>query len=249
MSRNSYLGRHRAAQASVSGRVARGGAVAATAAVATLGVLAGPADASPAHNWDGVAQCESTGNWHINTGNGFYGGLQFTISTWLGYGGGAYAPRADLATRDQQIAIAERVLSGQGAGAWPVCGRNLGAATTVHRTTVHRTTVHHTAPRHTSVQHATVRHTWARHTTSHRSVTHHVNTAPQHSTPTVNRTVDHDVSYPAATGDRYVVRSGDTLSRIATSHHVAGGWRTLAHLNRTIINNPNLIYPNQRIAL
>lgn len=74
-------------------------------------------------NWDAVAQCESGGNWHINTGNGFYGGLQFTYSTWLGYGGGAYAPRADLATREQQIAIAERVLAGQGIGAWPVCGR------------------------------------------------------------------------------------------------------------------------------
>lgn len=74
-------------------------------------------------NWDAVAACESGGNWHINTGNGFYGGLQFTYSTWLGYGGGAYAPRADLASREQQIAVAERVLAGQGIGAWPVCGR------------------------------------------------------------------------------------------------------------------------------
>jgi hypothetical protein len=80
---------------------------------------------APSHDWDAVAQCESGGNWSINTGNGYYGGLQFSSSTWLAYGGGAYAPRADLATRGQQIAIAEKVLAVQGAGAWPVCGRSL----------------------------------------------------------------------------------------------------------------------------
>jgi LysM repeat protein len=74
-------------------------------------------------NWDAVAQCESGGNWHINTGNGFYGGLQFTAGTWLAYGGGAFAARADLTSREAQITIAERVLAGQGIGAWPVCGR------------------------------------------------------------------------------------------------------------------------------
>ena len=77
------------------------------------------------HNWAAVAQCESGGNWSINTGNGYYGGLQFSQSTWAAYGGTAYAPRADLATQGQQIAIAEKVLAGQGAGAWPVCGRLL----------------------------------------------------------------------------------------------------------------------------
>jgi LysM repeat protein len=77
--------------------------------------------------WDRIAACESGGNWHINTGNGFYGGLQFTYSTWLGYGGGAYASRADLATRDQQIAIAQKVLAGQGWNAWPVCSYKAGA--------------------------------------------------------------------------------------------------------------------------
>jgi LysM repeat protein len=77
--------------------------------------------------WDRVAACESGGNWQINTGNGFYGGLQFTSSTWLSYGGGAYASRADLATRDQQIAIAQKVLAGQGWNAWPVCSYKAGA--------------------------------------------------------------------------------------------------------------------------
>lgn len=77
------------------------------------------------HNWDAVAQCESSGNWHINTGNGFYGGLQFDYTTWLSNGGGAYAQRADLATREQQIAIAEKVWQGRGISPWPVCGKYL----------------------------------------------------------------------------------------------------------------------------
>jgi uncharacterized protein YabE (DUF348 family) len=84
-----------------------------------------PAASSSGLNWDAVAACESGGDWSINTGNGFYGGLQFTISTWDAYGGQAYAPRADLASREDQIAVAERVYAGQGAGAWPVCGANL----------------------------------------------------------------------------------------------------------------------------
>ncbi|HEY7048110.1 MAG TPA: transglycosylase family protein [Jatrophihabitantaceae bacterium] len=76
-------------------------------------------------NWDAVAQCESGGNWHINTGNGFYGGLQFDYSTWLSNGGGAYAPRADLASREQQIAVANRLYAARGSSPWPVCGANL----------------------------------------------------------------------------------------------------------------------------
>jgi hypothetical protein len=73
-------------------------------------------------NWSAIAACESGGNWSANTGNGFYGGLQFTEQTWLGYGGGQYASSANLATQAQQIAVADRVVAGQGIGAWPVCG-------------------------------------------------------------------------------------------------------------------------------
>jgi hypothetical protein len=75
-------------------------------------------------NWSAVAACESGGNWSTSTGNGFYGGLQFTEGTWLANGGGQYASSADLATAAQQIAVAERVLASQGIGAWPVCGAN-----------------------------------------------------------------------------------------------------------------------------
>jgi LysM repeat protein len=73
-------------------------------------------------NWSAVAACESGGNWAASTGNGFYGGLQFTEQTWLAYGGGQYASSANLASASQQIAVAQRVLAGQGIGAWPVCG-------------------------------------------------------------------------------------------------------------------------------
>ena len=77
--------------------------------------------------WEDVAQCESGGDWAINTGNGYYGGLQFSQPTWEAFGGTEYAPRADLASKDQQIAIAERTLAGQGWGAWPTCSKQTGA--------------------------------------------------------------------------------------------------------------------------
>lgn len=77
------------------------------------------------HNWDAVAECESTGDWHINTGNGYYGGVQMDMSFWMNYGGLRFAPRPDLATRRQQIVVAERGLAAQGIGAWPACGWHL----------------------------------------------------------------------------------------------------------------------------
>jgi hypothetical protein len=85
-------------------------------------LVAGAAPASADVNWDAVAQCESGGNWQINTQNGFSGGLQFTRSTWRSAGGSRYASEAHRATRSEQIAVAQRVLATQGIGAWPVCG-------------------------------------------------------------------------------------------------------------------------------
>ncbi|WP_067710724.1 resuscitation-promoting factor [Nocardia yamanashiensis] len=76
--------------------------------------------------WDALAKCESNGNWAINTGNGYYGGIQFDQSTWERQGGTRYAPRADLATREEQIAIAEVTRARQGWGAWPACTSRLG---------------------------------------------------------------------------------------------------------------------------
>jgi hypothetical protein len=94
------------------------------AALGTGAVVASPAQAASV--WDGVAACESGGNWSINTGNGFYGGLQFTHSTWIGNGGGAYASNANQASKAAQITVARRVLANQGPGAWPVCSRRAG---------------------------------------------------------------------------------------------------------------------------
>ena len=91
--------------------------------------LAGQASAATDGEWDQVARCESGGNWAINTGNGYQGGLQFAAGTWRGHGGAEFAPAAHLATKEEQILVAERVLASQGRGAWPVCGRGLSKAT------------------------------------------------------------------------------------------------------------------------
>jgi resuscitation-promoting factor RpfA len=121
------MGRHRKPSSSSIG-VAK---IAVTGAVIGGGALGLTAQAQAATDaeWDRVAACESSGNWAINTGNGYHGGLQFAPSTWTGHGGGQYAPAANLATREQQIAIAEKVLANQGKGAWPVCGRGLSGPT------------------------------------------------------------------------------------------------------------------------
>ena len=113
-------GRHRkpsssnisVAKIAVTGAVLGGGSIA----------LAGQAAAATDGEWDQVARCESGGNWGINTGNGYHGGVQFSSSTWAAHGGSEFAPSAELASKDQQIAVAERVLATQGRGAWPVCG-------------------------------------------------------------------------------------------------------------------------------
>lgn len=101
-------------------------AVAGIALAGASAMLAPAAQAAPDSDWDRLAQCESGGNWAINTGNGFHGGLQFSPSTWNGYGGQEFAPYAYQASREQQIIVAERVLAGQGWGAWPACSASLG---------------------------------------------------------------------------------------------------------------------------
>jgi LysM repeat protein len=124
------MAKHRAPRYVRTKKALAGVPVAAGATVVGLGVLSSPAQAATTHDWTGVAQCESGGNWGTNTGNGYYGGLQFSPATWAGYGGATFAPRADLATPAQQVEIAEKVLSGQGIGAWPTCGKRLTGGTT-----------------------------------------------------------------------------------------------------------------------
>src|SRR3954454_17185513 len=111
-------GRHRALkqrrQLAVPSATAVAAGSVALAGLAFAGVAAAPgAEARSTQVWDRVAACESTNNWHINTGNGYYGGLQFSQSTWSGYHGGKYASRADLASRTEQILVARRVLAAQ----------------------------------------------------------------------------------------------------------------------------------------
>ncbi|MGW2043727.1 transglycosylase family protein [Streptomyces sp. NPDC001858] len=99
-----------------------------TAGLACPLLLTQPASAASVATWEKVAECESSGNWSINSGNDYYGGLQISASTWAAYGGHDYASNAHLATKKQQILIAEKILAGQGAGAWPRCGAIAGLA-------------------------------------------------------------------------------------------------------------------------
>jgi nucleoid-associated protein YgaU len=200
-------------------------ATVATGALA-LGITAGAtgtAHAATSSPWDRLAQCESGGNWSINTGNGFYGGLQFTASTWRAYGGGAYASRADLASRAEQIAVAQRVLAGQGWGAWPACSRKLGLSGKVGGGAAPA----RVAPKasRSAVKHplATGRH------------------AARHSSTSVA---------PRSGRGTYVVQPGDSLSKIAGRHRVPGGWQALYALNRSGVGkDPNLLFPGQRLRL
>ncbi|MBO0843941.1 MAG: transglycosylase family protein [Nocardioides sp.] len=100
--------------------------VAAAAVTVPLVATAAPSNAATLRTWNRLAQCESGGRWHINTGNGYYGGLQISASTWRAYGGRHYAYLPNRATKAHQIRVAERIRAGQGWGAWPTCSARLG---------------------------------------------------------------------------------------------------------------------------
>ncbi|MFE0701648.1 transglycosylase family protein [Streptomyces sp. NPDC058872] len=191
-------------------------------------VGAGAAHAASLDVWEKVASCESSANWHINTGNGYFGGLQFSQSTWEQYGGTHYAPRADLASKDQQIAIAERVLKGQGPGAWPSCGsraglaRGGGAPDAIQRPAT--ATGDGNAVRTTSLP-------------GQRALPEQ---PARSATPTTVPTVR----------EMYTVTPGDSLSAIARDEQVRGGWQGLYAANRTVVgDDPDLIHPGQRLTL
>ncbi|MFF7164386.1 transglycosylase family protein [Streptomyces sp. NPDC008086] len=197
------------------------------AAVAAPLMAAGSASAATASEWDAVAQCESGGNWSINTGNGYYGGLQFSASTWAAYGGTAYASTADQASKGQQIEIAEKVLASQGKGAWPNCGTGLSSA--AYSGSSQST---ETAPRATEEQPAS------------RSAERPA--AEKKSTKTVTTPTGKKVKK----GDgEYKVVKGDTLSSIAEAEKVKGGWEELFQLNKDIVEDADLIYPGQQLHL
>ncbi|MGW3989374.1 transglycosylase family protein [Streptomyces sp. NPDC004830] len=190
---------------------------------------ASAAQAADVSTWNKVAACESSGNWSINTGNGFYGGLQFTQSTWEAYGGRTYAARADLASKDQQIAVAEKVLDGQGPGAWPACSVRAGLTRGGGEPDIR--------PAAGRAQHKDAQRKETRQET--RKKTSIEDVRPQ-STPQSR----------AGNAEMYTVVRGDTLSGIAGEHEVRGGWRGLYTANRaTVGDDPDLIVPGQRLAL
>ncbi|WP_406462913.1 transglycosylase family protein [Streptomyces sp. NBC_01622] len=200
-------------------------------AIPLVGAGAGSAQAADVSTWNKVAACESSGDWSINTGNGYYGGLQFTQSTWEAYGGTAYASRADLATRDQQIAVAEKVLKGQGPGAWPVCSVRAGLTRGGDTPDIHvgGTKTGSTKTGSTKAEDAKTQ-------TVKRSVK---DVQPQ-TTPQSR----------AGTVEMYTVVRGDTLSGIAETERVDGGWHELYAANRTTVgDDPDLILPGQRLSL
>ena len=198
--------------------------LAGAALLAPLGLLAATGNAAAADNgvWDRIAQCESGGNWHINTRNGYYGGLQFSAHTWSAYGGGAYASTADRASRSAQIAVATRVQRAQGWGAWPVCAGRAGAMGS--------------APSPVSLDKGS--------TTKKPAPSRTPRTPNTSNTPKTSKAPSH----PSRGTGGYTVRRGDTLSGIAARHGV--GWRHLYEANRSVIgNDPDLIVPGTHLAL
>lgn len=189
----------------------------------SLGIgLAGalPADGATSV-WDKVAQCESGGNWKINTGNGFYGGVQFAAGTWKAYGGKAYASQAHLATKAEQIAIARRVLAGQGPGAWPTCSRRAGLTKANGKASAKATPA--TNPGTSTIQKSSDSKKKIAKKSTHKKY--------------------------SASGKTIHVKRGDTLRKIAKRYSVKGGWKGLWKLNKKTIKDPNLIYIGQTIKI
>ena len=215
----SYRGKHRKMSAATRNivRVAAAG----IAVGAPLAIAATPAQAAGT-NWDAIAQCESGGNWSTSTGNGYYGGLQFSQSTWKAYGGQGSAAGA---SRDQQIAVAEKVLQGQGIGAWPVCGKRAGSGAVAQGSNTQGAATK--APK--------------------------VATAPKQSVkaatpaPAAAPVAVANTALDNPNGN-YVVVAGDTLSKLAGKFNVQGGYAQLQKLNAQYISNADFILVGQKIA-
>jgi resuscitation-promoting factor RpfA len=199
--------------------VGLGAALALSCGIGLVGVA--PAEAAETTVWDRVAQCESGGNWKINTGNGFYGGVQFAAGTWKAYGGNTYASQAHLANKAEQIAVARRVLAGQGPGAWPVCSRRAGL--TKSNGKADRNAMPASNPGTSKTQNLS-----------------------DSKVKIAKKSTEKKYS---ATGKTVHVKRGDTLRKIAKRHDVEGGWKGLWKLNKKTIKDPNLIYIGQIIKI
>ncbi|MFG3257021.1 transglycosylase family protein [Streptomyces sp. NPDC048172] len=196
-------------------------------------VTAGQASAASVDTWEKVAQCESTGNWKANTGNGYYGGLQFNNSSWAAAGGTKYAPRADLATKDQQIATAEKLLAMQGPGAWACAGA--GGLTSGGP----KADVNPDGNAQSSTQNAAKPQQQAA-----------PKAAPKPAQPKPAKPAQPAKPAPQTGGSAYVVKGGDTLHKIADAHGVEGGWKAVYDQNRKAVGgNPNVIFPGLKLTL
>jgi LysM repeat protein len=193
--------------------------------------------ATSGSTWDALAQCESGGNWAINTGNGFSGGLQFTPQTWAGFGGTG-AP--ENASRAQQIAVAEKVQATQGWGAWPACAAKLGL------TGGGGAPAPQIQPQSTPVQAAPVQ---AAAPVAQAPVATQVPVQAPVQAPAPVETQAKHVAPVALSGETYTIQAGDTLSKIAEKLGVKGGWQSLADANADSISDPDLVFVGQVLQL
>ncbi|MDW4908237.1 transglycosylase family protein [Streptomyces sp. ADMS] len=213
--------------------------LAGAALLAPLGLLAtaGNATAADSGVWDRIAQCESGGNWHINTGNGYYGGLQFSAGTWRAYGGTAYAATADGASRAQQIAVATKVQGAQGWGAWPTCSARAGASGSAPA--VSGTDSGSGSASTKSTKKSAKPSTGQSAGNATGSGESAASKAPERSPAHTGRS--------SSRGD-YTVRAGDTLSGIAARYTTT--WQHLYAANKAVIgDSPDLIVPGQRLDI
>ncbi len=240
------------------------GAGAAVALSAGIGL----ATATPAHAdvWDRVASCESSGNWGISTGNGFYGGLQFTQSTWNANGGHGNPANASKA---EQKRVAQSVLRTQGPGAWPVCGPRAGLSRSNGAVGSYSSSSSSTSRRNYSyTSRSSSRPSYSSNHSSNYSSNHSSNYSSNHSSSyrsddSRSYTPRHSSGSAAPATPRYhlpkhaykgngnfvKIVSGDTLAKIASKHHVKGGWMALWSINHKKISNPDLILAGQKIEL
>lgn len=189
------------------------------AVIATPIAIAAPANASP--NWDQLANCESSGNWSANTGNGFSGGLQFTPSTWKAYGGGQYASNAKDASREEQISVAEKVLQDQGTKAWPECSSKKSWSSSGSSDSEQSSTK----------------------ASSKSSGSSSAQSSSGSSAQSSAREASSTSS--AQAGADYTVQSGDTLGKIAQRFGV--DTQQVFQKNANILHDPDLIMPGQQL--
>lgn len=214
------------------------------AAIAVPVVMAGSASADSV-NWSAIANCESSGNWSIDTGNGFYGGLQITKSTWDAYGGDQYAAYPNQASEADQIAVAENILAGQGIGAWPVCGANAGSSTSYSGS---NTSGSGSSSSDTSSSSSS---SSSSDTSSSSSSSDNSSSSSSSDNSSSSSSSDNSSSSSSTSSSSgsYTVQSGDTLSSIAAKEGVSD-WHSLYTNNEsTIGSNPDLIYPGQVLNL